>query len=292
MKYCTNCPRHCAVDRTKTKGFCGANNTLKVALVSTHFGEEPIISGTNGSGTIFFSHCNLKCVYCQNYDISAGGKGLEISVNRLVEIFKELEAKGVHNINLVSPTHYAELILEALKIYKPSIPVVYNTNGYDDVQMLIKLAPYIDIYLTDLKYYDSTISAKYSNCPDYFDKASKALKQMRLNCPQDVIVDGLMKKGVVVRHLVLPNCTNDSIKVLNFVANEISKDTIVNLMCQYVPMHMCTSYPEINRKLKRLEYKRVVTHALSLGLENGFIQEFSSATTDEIPKFDFTGVLS
>ena len=292
MKYCTNCPRHCKVDRTTTKGFCGASNTLRVALVSTHYGEEPIISGTKGSGTIFFSHCNLKCVYCQNYDISDGGKGLEISVSRLVEIFKELEAKGVHNINLVSPTHYAELILEALTIYKPSIPVVYNTNGYDDVEMLRKLAPYIDIYLTDLKYYDYALSARYSNCADYFDKASKAIKQMRLNCPTDEIVDGLMMRGVVVRHLVLPNCTDDSIKVLDYLAKDMGTDTIVNLMCQYVPVHLSCNFPEINRTLKPLEYKRVVTHALTLGLNKGYIQEFSSATTDEIPKFDFSGVLS
>lgn len=287
---CTMCPRKCGVDRNRSVGFCGAPSGLKVALVKKHFGEEPIISGTKGSGTIFFSHCNLKCVFCQNYEISSEGKGKGISVARLVEIFKELEQNGVHNINLVSPSQYAMQLLEAFRLYKPQIPVVYNTNGYDDVDTLKLLAPYIDIYLTDLKFCDSDLSKKYCNCSNYFDVATRAIKQMRLNVPEDVIEKGVMKRGLIVRHLVMPECTNDSIKVLDWVADNLGKDTIVSLMCQYVPYYKSCEFSEINRTLKPLEYKRVYNYMVKLGLDKGYCQQLDSATTEEIPSWTGEGV--
>ena len=205
-------------------------------------------------------------------------------------IFKNLERAGVNNINLVSPTHYANEILQALKIYKPKVPVVYNTNGYDDVDMLKKLAPYIDIYLTDLKYFDNNLATKYSKCDKYFDIATKAILQMRINQPKDIIRGGLMKKGVIIRHLVLPTHTDDTCKVIDWVADNLGKKTILNLMSQYVPMYKASEYAEINRVLKPLEYKRVVSYMVSKGLTNGYVQELSSATTCETPKFDLSGL--
>jgi len=290
MIMCNNCPRHCKIDRDKVAGFCGATNSIKIAKVSRHYGEEPIISETNGSGTIFFSHCNLKCVFCQNYDISHGGFGKDVSVEELVNLFKKLEKAKVNNINLVSPTQYAMQILQALKIYKPSIPVVYNTNGYEDVDTLIALAPYIDVYLADLKYYDNELGKKYSGVDNYFDVASKAILQMRANQPKDVFKRGLMVKGLIVRHLVLPSHTDDSVNVVQWVADNLGKDTIFNAMCQYVPMYKACDYPQINRKLKQIEYKRVVVKMQSVGLTNGYIQDMDSATTQEIPKFDLSGI--
>ncbi|MBR4745581.1 MAG: radical SAM protein [Clostridia bacterium] len=287
---CSNCPRHCRIDRNITPGFCGATNLIKIAKVSKHYSEEPIISGKKGSGTIFFSHCNLKCVFCQNYDISHEGFGKVVSVDGLVQIFKNLEKAKVNNINLVSPTHYANEILQALKIYKPKIPVVYNTNGYDNVDTLKKLAPYIDIYLTDFKYCDNALSLKYSNCANYFEKATSAILQMRKNQPKDIIRGGLMKKGVIIRHLVLPTHTDDTCKVIDWVAKKLGDKTILNLMSQYVPMYEATQFPQINRKLKPLEYKRVVSYMIGKGLTNGYTQELSSATTSETPKFDLSGL--
>ncbi len=286
---CTLCPRKCGLDRSAGRGFCGAPENIKLALVKKHFGEEPVISGTKGSGTIFFSHCNLQCVFCQNCEISSGGKGKEITVQRLVEIFKELEASSVHNINLVSPTHYARQILQALQLYKPAIPVVYNTNSYDDPDMLKKLAPYIDIYLADLKFCDSALSTKYAKCPDYFQVATRAIKQMRANAPEDQFSNGVMTKGLIVRHMVMPSATNDSIRIIDWLADNLP-DTMISVMCQYVPYHNADKYPEINRKVSVLEYKRVCTHMLSRGLDNGYFQQFSSATTDEIPVWDYSGV--
>ena len=287
---CNNCPRHCKIDRDKVAGFCGATNSIKIAKVSKHYGEEPIISGPNGSGTIFFSHCNLKCVFCQNYDISHEGYGKNVSVNELVEIFKKLEKAKVDNINLVSPTQYALQIAAALKIYKPKVPVVYNCNGYEDIGTLKVLAPYVDIYLADLKYFYNELGKVYSSVDNYFDVASVAIKQMRANQPKDVIKNGIMKRGLIVRHLVLPNCTDDSIKVIDWVAENLGKDTIFDAMCQYVPMYKACDYPEINRKLKPIEYKRVVKYMQRVGLINGYIQDMDSATTNEIPKFDLSGI--
>lgn len=281
MSICNNCPRGC---KTKNIGYCG-ERALKVALVSKHHFEEPIISGDRGSGTIFFSNCPLKCVFCQNYEISHLGKGKNVSVEELAEMFKMLEKSGVHNINLVSPTHYMDKIIEAFEIYKPSIPVVYNTSGYEKADNIERLKPYVDIFLFDLKYFDSELSSKYSSAKNYFEFAFASLKKAREIIPNDIIKDGIMQKGIIVRHLVLPSCFNDSIKILEQINNSLGNKTFVSLMSQYVPFYKAENYAEINRKLKPIEYKRVVNYAEKLGFENCFIQETSSASEVYVPKF-------
>ena len=291
MTKCTLCPRCCNVDRSTSLGYCKSNNNIKVARASLHFDEEPIISGSSGSGTIFFSGCNLQCVYCQNYSISHENFGKEISIDKLVEIFKDLENQGANNINLVTPTHFVDAIIEALTIYRPKVPIVYNTNSYESVETLKKLAPFVDIYLADIKYYDSDLSLKLSKAKDYFEVATKALLQMRKNVPNDVIENGLMKKGIIIRHLVLPNHIDDSKKVFDAIANMFKpQDTIISLMGQYTPMYKASDYPDINRPLKPLEYKIVQNYILNLGFDNGFFQELSSATSDYTPSFDLTGI--
>ena len=291
MTKCTLCPRCCNVDRSTSLGYCKSNNNIKVARASLHFDEEPIISGSSGSGTIFFSGCNLQCVYCQNYSISHENFGKEISVDKLVEIFKDLENQGANNINLVTPTHFVDAIIEALTIYRPKVPIVYNTNSYESVETLKKLAPFVDIYLADIKYYDSDLSLKLSKAKDYFEVALKSLLQMRKNVPNDVIENGLMKKGIIIRHLVLPNHIDDSKKVFDAISNMFKpQDTIISLMGQYTPMYKASDYPDINRPLKPLEYKIVQNYILNLGFDNGFFQELSSATSDYTPSFDLTGI--
>ncbi len=288
---CKLCPRQCNIDRDKTTGYCGVNNTLKIARAGLHYWEEPIISGTEGSGTIFFSGCNLKCVYCQNYDISSQAFGKEITIERLSEIFKELEDKGANNINLVTPTHYVPQIIEALKIYRPKIPIVYNTSGYDSVSELKMLEGYVDVYLTDLKYVDSELSKKYSKAPDYFDVASKAILEMVRQQPTNVYNHkGMLIKGVIVRHMVLPGCMKDSFKVLDWIKDNLGVDTIVSIMGQYTPYYKSVDYPEINRPIKPLEYKAVIAHFNSIGLNNGYSQDLSSSSKDYIPPFNLEGV--
>lgn len=287
---CNLCPRKCNVNRDLKSGFCGVSNTLKVARAQLHFWEEPIISGTNGSGTIFFSGCNLKCVYCQNYNISKENFGKDITTQRLAEIFKELENAGAHNINLVTPSHYVKQIVEALNIYKPKIPVVYNTSGYDSVEELKMLEGYVDVYLTDLKYYSSELSQKYSSAKNYFEVCSLAIKEMIRQQPKNVMENGLIKKGVIIRHMVLPNCINDSFKVLDWIKNNLDEDVIVSVMGQYTPYFNASKFPEINRKLKPVEYKLVINHFNKLGLKNGFMQSLDSADENFIPPFNLEGV--
>lgn len=287
---CNLCPRKCNVNRDLKSGFCGVSNTLKVARAQLHFWEEPIISGTNGSGTIFFSGCNLKCVYCQNYNISKENFGKDITTQRLAEIFKELENAGAHNINLVTPSHYVKQIVEALNIYKPKIPVVYNTSGYDSVEELKMLEGYVDVYLTDLKYYSSELSQKYSSAKNYFEVCSLAIKEMIRQQPKNVMENGLIKKGVIIRHMVLPNCINDSFKVLEWIKNNLGEDVIVSVMGQYTPYFNASKFPEINRKLKPVEYKLVINHFNKLGLKNGFMQSLDSADENFIPPFNLEGV--
>ncbi len=287
---CNICPRHCNVNRSVKKGFCGLSNNVKVALAKVHYGEEPIISGIKGSGTIFFSGCNLKCVYCQNYNVSHNNYGKEISVKRLAEIFKELEKKGVNNINLVSPTPYAFHIIKALKLYKPKVPVVYNTHGYEDVNTLKALRDYVDIYLTDFKYANNTLGKKYSNVPDYFTKTLEAIKQMKNNQPENIIENDVMKKGVIIRHLVLPNNTQNSVEVLDAINTNFGNEEIISIMAQYTPCGKSCEIKELERKITKLEYKRVLTHLHTCGFKNGFIQELSSSGQDEIPNFNCDGV--
>ena len=287
---CELCPRKCGIDRNKQVGFCGVTNTVKIARAGLHFWEEPIISGKEGSGTIFFSGCNLKCVYCQNYDISSEAFGKEITVERLAEIFKELEEKGANNINLVTPSHYVNQIVEALKIYKPQIPIVYNTSGYDLVEAIQKLNGFIDIYLTDLKYCSAEYSKKYSKAEDYFLVATQAIKEMVKQQPKNIFKNDMLVKGVVVRHMVLPGIINDSFNVLNWIKENLGEETIVSVMGQYTPYHNSKNYPEINRKLKPLEYKMVLNHFIKIGLKNGFSQELDSASEEYIPPFNLEGV--
>lgn len=287
---CDLCPRKCGINRNESVGFCGVTNTLKVARAGLHFWEEPIISGASGSGTIFFSGCNLKCVYCQNYDISSEAFGKEITIKRLAEIFKELEEKGANNINLVTPSHYAKQIVEALKIYRPNIPIVYNTSGYDSLEVLKLMEGWVDVYLTDLKYCSSELSKKYSKAENYFEVATSAILEMVRQQPNNVFENGMLKKGVVVRHMVLPTHTQDSFKVLDWIKQNLGDEALVSVMGQYTPYYNSKNYPEINRKLKPLEYKMVLNHCIKLGLTNGFSQELDSASEEYIPPFNLEGV--
>lgn len=291
-KLCNLCPRNCNVDRSTKLGFCGANEKLKVAKVMLHYFEEPIISGEDtptkkaaGSGAIFFSNCNLKCVFCQNEEISHGGVGKEISISRLAEIFKELESAGANNINLVTPSHYTDQIISALKIYRPKIPIVWNTSGYEKVETIKKLDGIVDIYLTDFKYFDGSLAKKLSAAPDYPEATKAAILEMKKSVPEDIIAGGLMKKGLIVRNLVLPNQAKDSINVLNWVKNNLGKETYISIMSQYVPMGKAKEIEELNRRVSPLEYKVVVSSANRLGLDNAFIQDLSSATSDYTPDF-------
>lgn len=285
---CELCPRRCNVDRRESVGYCNSPDDMRVAKVMLHKYEEPIISGDEnsaGSGAIFFTGCNMRCLFCQNYPISRGGVGERVSVERLVEIIKDLERQGANNINLVTPTHYADKIVQALKIYKPKIPIVWNSNGYETTEMVDMISQYVDIYLVDLKYFDDTLAMRYSGARDYFATASRAIKRMREYQSKDIVENGLMKKGMIVRHLILPTHTSDSIKCLDFIAKELGSDTIVSLMSQYEPRYDAYRYPEINRKITALEYKRVVSHAIELNLYKAYTQDLSSADSKYTPKF-------
>lgn len=263
------------------------SDDLKVALADLFFYEEPIISGTKGSGAIFFSGCNMRCAFCQNQKISAECNGKTITVKRLADIMRELVDKGAHNINLVSPTQFSTQILKSLEIYRPPVPIVYNTNGYETVENIIRLKDYVDIYLTDLKYVDSYISTKISMTADYFEKASKAILTMVKQQPEVVInKDGIMQSGVIIRHLVLPTCIDDSFAVADWIKDNCGDKVLVSFMSQYTPCNDLSLFPELNRKLKPIEYKAVVAHLEKIGLTNGFIQETNSSDTCFIPDFN------
>lgn len=280
------CPRNCNVDRSLNQGFCGAPNKLVVAHADLHFGEEPFVSGTNGSGTVFFSHCNLKCAFCQNAELRDGKIGKEITPARLVKIIKELEHKGACNINFVSGMHYVNQIIEALEIYRPKVPIVWNTNAYEKVETIKKLSKYVDVFLPDLKFFDSALSQRLAACPNYFDVATKAILEMRKQKPTDEFFEnGVMKSGVAVRHLVLPNHTQDSKKIVDFLSSFLD-GTILCLMSQYVPFDKAKNMPDLNRKLKPIEYNSVLHYAQSKLAGKIFAQEFSSATEEYIPKWN------
>ena len=273
------------VDREKQKGFCGADG-IKIAKVMKHFWEEPLISGTNGSGAIFFCYCSLKCIYCQNYQISHLGEGKQISISTLANLFQQIEQSGAHNINLVSPTHYTNEIISAIELYKPSIPVVWNTSGYESEETIQKLKNYVDIYLCDFKYFDEAIAKEYSLAPNYKENCTKAILQMRKNQPNDIIENGIMKKGMIIRHLILPTHQNDSKNILRWIKEHLGQKTFISLMSQYTPFYKAKNHPVLNRKIKPIEYKAVINEFLSLGFENGFSQEYSSASCDYVPLFN------
>ena len=282
---CNQCPRKCNVDRSKTVGRCGVGENFKLARASLHFWEEPCISGKNGSGTVFFSGCNLGCVFCQNYEISHRKIGRDVSADELTEIFESLIEKGANNINLVNPTHYALQLADVLSKWKSPVPIVYNSSGYESVETLKELDGLVDIYLPDFKYISSEKARKYSFAEDYPEVAMLALKEMKRQVGADVFDEsGLMKKGMIIRHLVLPSNTNESIRVLDYLAENYG-DTYISVMAQYTPCGNLTGYDEINRRLTKREYNKIVDYALSLGLEKFFIQDLSSAHEQFIPDF-------
>ncbi len=285
---CNICPRKCEINRRTSKGFCGQSEKIRVSKVMLHHYEEPLISGdenSKGSGAIFFTGCNLKCCFCQNFPISHNNQGKNISTKKLAHIFKKLERKGAHNINLVTPSHFSEQIIDAFKIYKPQIPIVWNSNGYETKETIEKLKDLVDVYLVDLKYMDNNLSKKYSKAPNYVEYATEAIKQMKKNQPKDIIINGLMKKGLIIRHLILPTHTSDSIRCLDFICENIGSDSIVSIMSQYEPRYNAVMFKELNRKITPLEYKRVVNHALKLNMTNCFTQDLTSADSKYTPKF-------
>lgn len=339
MENCMLCPRECGVNRKNGEtGVCGQTAAIKAARAALHMWEEPCISGQNGSGTVFFSGCNLGCVFCQNHNIATGKAGIEISIERLAEIFLELQEKGANNINLVTAGHFVPQVVEALKQAKQQglfLPVVYNTSSYEKVETLRLLEGYVDIYLPDLKYVDSTISNRYSHAADYFTYASAAIAEMvrQVGEPEfvferaagkegssaefladekkkiseqqnNMIFDAaeyqerseageflLMRKGVIVRHLVMPGCVEDSKRVISYLLKTYGNQIFISIMNQYTPLPQCREYPELSRRVTEAEYDAVVDYAIELGIENGFIQEGDVAEESFIPEFDGEGIV-
>ncbi len=288
---CNICPRKCNIDRTSSVGRCGMPYGFVVARAAKHFWEEPPISGTKGSGTVFFSGCNLGCIFCQNYEISHENKGKEISDERLTEIFDELIASGVHNLNLVNPTHYALKLKTVLEGYRSTVPVVYNSSGYERVSTLKSLEGLIDIYLPDLKYIREDRAEKYSNAPDYFSCASKALIEMKRQQPENIYdSEGILHKGLIVRHLILPKNTNQSIDILSWIKNNLGEDTTVSLMSQYTPYGKIENHKELQRRITAREYEKVLSAAENMGFRSLFLQDYDSSDEKFIPDFDFTGI--
>ena len=293
LENCMLCPHKCGINRIDgNKGRCKCDDKLKIALASLHMFEEPCISGTNGSGTVFFSNCNLNCVYCQNYEISQLGKGKEISIEHLAEIFIRQQEKKAHNINLVTPTMYVYQIIEAIKIAKSkglNIPIIYNSNGYESIETIKLLDGYIDVYLPDLKYYSNKMSKKYSKVDNYFETATRAIKEMYNQVGKaDFDENGLIKRGVIIRHLVLPNHTQNSKNILKWISENMPSDVYVSIMSQYFPTYKAKNDDLIGRKLTKKEYKEVFNYLYSLDLENGYIQELGSHEEEYVPNFDLS----
>lgn len=292
-KKCKICPRSCEADRKKAEGLCHGGGEIKIAKAALHYWEEPCISGNGGSGTIFFSGCSLGCCFCQNYKISHENFGQEVSVQRLSDIFLELQQQGANNINLVSPTHYVPWIIEALEKSKNKllIPVVYNSGGYESVETIQSLSGLVDIYLPDLKYFSKVLSFKYSGASDYFEYASKAIfemyKQMKGLSFQE---NGTLSKGLMIRHMVLPGAYKDSIAVLEWIKSNLPvEDILISIMSQYTPIYQSELHPEINRRITTLEYQKVIDYAEEAGFK-GYLQHKSSAKEEYTPLFDLEGV--
>ena len=291
---CTLCPRKCGVDRENARGICGESNILRVARASLHMWEEPCLSGDVGSGTVFFTGCNLGCIYCQNYNITHEHHGKEITTERLAEIFLELQEKGAANINLVTAVHFTPHIIQALDIARKNglkLPIVYNSSGYERPETLKMLDGYIDIYLPDYKYFDPVLAKKFSFAPDYPSAVREALREMFRQVGTPVFdADGMMKKGMIVRHLVLPAHTADSMNVLCDLHETFGDDIYISIMSQYTPCRTFEDTPELSRKLTRYEYKKVTDFAEKLGIKNGFLQSGDAAKESFIPDFDERGV--
>lgn len=289
---CSLCPRRCNAERTNDQnlnGFCKMPLLPKVARAALHFWEEPCISGKNGSGTVFFSGCTLDCAFCQNYDISHGGFGKKITYQRLADIFKELEDRGAHNINLVTPSHFVPAIIRALDIYKPKIPVVYNSGGYDSVEEIRALKGYVDIFLMDLKYLSRERAALYSGAPDYPEHAAAAIRECYLQQPICEFKDGIMRRGLIVRHLLLPQGTGEAIRVFDWV-RENTPDAYFSIMSQYTPCGRAENMPIINRRVTKREYEKVLCYICNTDFEKVYFQERESSDKKYIPPFDLSGV--
>lgn len=290
---CNLCPRNCGADRITKMGFCKSGSEMKVARAALHFWEEPCISGSRGSGTIFFSGCTLRCCYCQNYRISSEGFGKEISIQRLAEICLKLQEKGAHNINLVTATQYLDNVLRALDLIKGKlqIPVVYNCSGYERIEVIRELKGYVDIFLPDFKYFSNELAWKYSHAQDYFQVAAAAIKEMISQTEGPRFgEDGMLQRGVIIRHLVLPGAMKESLALLKWINENLPKDKFwLSLMSQYTPAYKSREHQEINRRVTSFEYESVVQEAIRLGLTNGFIQERSSAQERYTPAFDLEG---
>ena len=287
---CRLCPRECGALRGESGGGrCGMGALPRIARAAPHYDEEPVISGTRGSGAVFFSGCSLQCCFCQNYALSHEGWGAEVSTQRLREIYFELIGQGVHNINLVNPTHFVPAILESLAEGLP-VPVVWNSGGYEKVETLRALEGRVQVYLPDLKYISSKTAGKYSGAADYFDCAAPAIREMlRQTGPVELDADGIIRRGTIVRHLILPGCAEESVRILDFIHDELP-GAWVSLMAQYLPFGDAAGVDELGRRLTQEEYDRVADHLLELGIEDGFIQDLSSSDEKYIPKFDLTGV--
>lgn len=297
MAYCYVCPHRCGIDRPESIndegifGSCGCGMLPIVSRAALHMWEEPCISGTNGSGTVFFSGCNLHCAFCQNYEISCLNKGTEITIERLRAIYFELIEQGAHNINLVTPTHFTEAVLSSLQEPLP-VPVVYNTSGFETLDTVRKLKDKVQIWLPDLKYSDDLAAIKYSNAPNYFATATAAIKAMYKQVgPYKIDDSGLLQRGVVIRHLLLPNMVDNTLKIIDWVAANFEPGQVLfSLMHQYVPCGRAAEYPEIDRNVTADEYRQVEEYLFASGIEDGFVQEDDAASTDFIPCFDGTGV--
>ena len=290
LNSCTICPHNCKINRNNGQiGRCRSGDKVKIALASVHNYEEPCISGKNGSGTIFFSNCNLSCIYCQNYKISQLGKGYELSVEELANIMLKQQEKGVNNINLVTPTMYVYQIIEAIKIARKrglKIPIIYNTNGYENVKTIQDLNGYVDIYLPDLKYYSNEISKKYSKIDNYFKYATEAIKEMYKQVGSPIFDEnGIIKKGLIIRHLVLPNHLQNSKHILKWIKENMPEDTYVSVMAQYFPTYKAKEDNLINRKLNKKEYREIEEFLYTLNLENGYMQELGEHEEGYVPNF-------
>ncbi len=284
-RLCNNCPRMCGIDRTVNKGFCSCGDDIRIAKIMKHFGEEPVITGTNGSGTIFFSGCVLKCPFCQNYPISHELKGEIYTASQLEYAIYDLEQQGVHNINLVSPTQFLHKLIPVLEKCKKnlSIPVVYNTGGYERPEMIERLSGLVDIYLPDLKYYDNSLGEKYSKAENYFVYSSKSIQEMLRQQPDCIIENGIMQRGVIARHLVLPSLYKDSLKLMDWLSS-LENPPMVSIMRQYTPCYDADKYKELNRRITTFEYEKVTDRCAELGLE-GFTQLKGCETLDMTPDF-------
>ena len=285
---CHLCPRSCGIDRRVSSGFCGCGDTIKAARAALHYWEEPCISGTRGSGTIFFSGCTLKCCFCQQ------GLGKELTIPQLGDVFLSLQDQGAHNINLVTATQYLPSVITALDLvkHKLAIPIVYNCGGYERVEIVRELADYVDIWLPDLKYYDTALSNRYSQAKNYFDHASEAISQMVRQTGAPVLdSDGIMQSGVIIRHMVLPGAREDSIRLLHWIHDNLPKGQYyISLLSQYTPYTTNPDYPQLNRRITSYEYNKVVDTALELGMTDGFMQQKSSAKEEYTPPFNLEGL--